>query len=204
MEKKSPFTAIFIGISGSGKGTHSKILMDELVSTNNLVTKFVAGDELRKMAGEPTTLGNTVRRSISKGGLAPDSIVNLAADSFLRGIKESEYCFFDGYPRTKDQAVYLDSSLHKNRRKDPVIVIYMKLEKEVAMSRLKERALIENRTDDINPEAINERFAWFKEHVEPTIDFYRTASNYSFIEVDVAGTEEETFAALKEQVSRYL
>lgn len=202
--EQNPFTCIFLGISGSGKGTHSKRLIKELgaIYPKNPVKRFESGQQLRKLAEEHTTIGNTVRRILCSGNLVSDEIVNLAIDSFLRSLNDSEFCFLDGYPRTISQAMYLDSSLHKNKRKDPVIVVHLKLNKETALERLIERAKTEGRDDD-NPESIDSRFVWYKEHVEPVVKFYKDSKNYIFIEVDVSGTEEETYKTLLDQIYTY-
>lgn len=206
MKKYAPCTIIFIGISGCGKGTQVKKVI-EFLSENYRgipIKHFESGQKLRDLSEQNTTFGNSVRRMISGGSLAPDSVANGLMEEFLTTLGRDEYCILDGYPRTKAQAINLDKALHSHHRPDPVIVIHIKLPEPTAINRLLERSRTKGRPDDESIHAISERIGWYERDVEPTIKFYKESSNYIFVEINGEDSVDVVYSAIIESIADYL
>lgn len=197
------FTCIIIGLEESVKLTCSYRLIKDLnTSHTNPVRKFEAEQELKKMSEEHTTIGNTARRIIGNGKTPSDEVVNLAIDSFLKNLNDSDSCIFDNYPRTLKQAIFFDSALHKNRRKDPVFVVHMRSKLELELKKILEKSEDEYLYAD-NPEYVKSNLACYKEQVVPVIKFYKEAKNYVFIEADQHATVDEAYDVLLNQIFTY-
>lgn len=93
---------IFLGAPGSGKGTQARILSEKL-SIQHLST----GDMLRYVSTQNSVLGNKIKDILSSGKLVEDKYVNEIVNEFLTKYQQKDF-ILDGYPRTNDQAKYLD------------------------------------------------------------------------------------------------
>lgn len=95
---------VFLGPPGAGKGTHAKILTDCY-----RIPHISTGDIVRETSSQDTELGRKIKNLINRGNLVPDDIMNqiikerLDRDDCERGF------VLDGYPRTLEQARFLDS-----------------------------------------------------------------------------------------------
>lgn len=94
---------IFLGPPGSGKGTQAKIISASLHSKH-----ISTGDMLREVAGSGTSLGNLIAEIMSSGKLVTDDLVNQIVQEILGKAENSANIILDGYPRTLEQAVFLD------------------------------------------------------------------------------------------------
>lgn len=98
---------LIMGLPGAGKGTQA-----EFIGKNYGVNHISTGDMFRAAMKNETEMGKLAKSFIDKGALVPDEVTNgivkerLAQDD----IKESGF-LLDGYPRTFDQALELDSML---------------------------------------------------------------------------------------------
>jgi adenylate kinase len=82
-------------------------------------------------------------------------------------LPEQHTLLLDGLPRNYNQAVLLDHIL------DVVQVFHLKINDEVkAGERLKARALLENRLDDMNDDVIRRRLATYYDETIRTLSFY--------------------------------
>jgi adenylate kinase len=94
---------ILLGPPGSGKGTQAT----RLGKSMGLV-HLATGDLFRSAMAAGTPLGRTARQYISRGNLVPDDMVNDMVREWLSQHQGVEF-IFDGYPRTGQQAVALES-----------------------------------------------------------------------------------------------
>ncbi len=157
-------TLILLGISGSGKDTQARFLLQALSHSRN----FSTGDAFRAIAKKRNLIGGYIKRILDQGGLVPywGAVHTWLADFFVR-LRLDEHLVFSGSPRTIQEAEMLDDVMRDIGRSLPV-GIYLKLPESVARQRLFRRA----RFDD-NRRAIAGRFRFFRAHVQPVIKFYR-------------------------------
>lgn len=100
---------IFFGPPGSGKGTQAKFLLKEFDFLH-----ISTGDLLRSAVASKSELGLKVKEIIESGKLVSDEIVNAIVVDALKASQQS--VVYDGYPRSVEQAVSLDSALKAMRR----------------------------------------------------------------------------------------
>jgi adenylate kinase len=110
---------IFFGAPGSGKGTQAK----KLVETHNFF-HLSTGDLLRECKNDTNhPLHSIISTKMSKGELINDDIVNDIISHKLEQL-EGKSIIFDGYPRTTNQAEFLDSELQKYGNKITSVLVF--------------------------------------------------------------------------------
>lgn len=213
---------IFLGPPGSGKGTQAEKLRSNFrlvqLSTGNLFREHIArGDEL----------GSKVKDILAKGELVPDDLTvamvleRLAKPDTIMGV------VFDGFPRTRDQAVALQNKLEA-RGRCITAAIHFRVADDVIVERLSARRMcpkdgtiynlvskppvadeicdlcgnmLQMRDDD-KPEVVRKRLQVFREQTEPLIDFYREQD--MLIEIDASRTIQEIEAQLDEWMPTFI
>jgi len=91
--------AIIFGAPGSGKGTYSDRLKDDLG-----VEVISMGDIFRGMMTENSILGRIIKSYVNAGLLVPDIIVIEVLKEFIDHAPKDKGFILDGYPRTLAQA----------------------------------------------------------------------------------------------------
>jgi len=161
-------TILLFGMPGSGKGTQGRVL-DQLPD----LVHVSMGDVFRKIP-RFGKLGAEIDSYTSVGRMVPDDLTVRIFERHVRILELQEFfvpgeqtLILDGLPRTYAQAELLDNLL------DVVQIFYLKIEdKQLARKRLKARALIENRLDDMSDEVINRRLNTYYEETYKTLSFY--------------------------------
>jgi adenylate kinase len=103
---------ILLGPPGAGKGTQAKTL-----SERTSLTHVASGDLFRAALREGTELGMLAKSYMDRGELVPNEVVigmileRIARPDCTPGV------IFDGFPRTREQAVALEDSLGKHSSK---------------------------------------------------------------------------------------
>lgn len=189
MHKK---TLIFIGASGSGKGTQVNLLKEYLAKNDPLTPLFhvQTGEHFREFIKGDTYAADIAREVQEKGGLQPSFLAMwIWSDLFVKNLNGNEHIILDGAPRTINEAHHLDIAMKFFKRRQP-IVIYLKVHREWSFNHLMARADKEGRQDD-KEESINRRLDWFDHDVLPAINHYRRDRDYDFIEVNGERSIEE-------------
>ena len=93
------------------------------------------GDMLRAEIAAGTTLGQQTQSIIAAGGLVSDDLVNAALCSRISKPDCANGFLLDGYPRTVEQAQYLDELLAK-RNLPPPVVIHLDVPPDVLVGRM--------------------------------------------------------------------
>lgn len=95
---------ILLGPPGSGKGTQGQMICEKF----DLV-HISTGDILRQAVKNQTQLGLEAKKFMEKGQLVSDDLINQMTKDRLNQDDCQNRFLLDGYPRTLDQAEFLDS-----------------------------------------------------------------------------------------------
>jgi adenylate kinase len=196
-----PGPVLLLGAPGVGKGTQAKRLMDEFN-----IPQISTGDLLREHRRNHTPLGMLADELMSQGKLVPDDLVNqMVAVRFQDPDTEHGY-ILDGFPRTLNQAEWLDGQLVAYLL--PVVAVNIVVDEKVLLERITGRRIspagriynvyttppkvegicdvdgskLEQRADDTE-EVFHERMKTFRVKTAAVIEYYRSHGN-RFAEVD--------------------
>lgn len=186
---------IMLGAQGTGKGT-----VAGLISKETKWPQISTGDIFRKNISENTKLGIEANKYISKGNLVPDEITVPMVIDRLNQNDAKNGAILDGFPRTVAQAEKLDEIL-KELGKKVDLVINLSTPKEEIIDRMLTRivctnqdckatyntklhppkvdgicdkcgAVLKQREDDSNPEAIKRRLEIYEKQTSPLVEYY--------------------------------
>lgn len=196
-----PGPVLLLGAPGVGKGTQAKRLVDEFG-----IPQISTGDLLREHRKNHTPLGMMADDLMSKGQLVPDDLVNqMVADRLSKPDTEHGY-ILDGFPRTLNQAEWLDKQLVAYLL--PVVAISIVVPEKVLLERITGRRIspagriyniythppkqegicdvdgskLEQRADD-TVEVFEERMKSFHQKTAAVVEYYREHGN-RFAEVN--------------------
>jgi adenylate kinase len=197
-----PGPVLLLGAPGVGKGTQAKRLMDEFS-----VPQISTGDLLREHRKNHTPLGMLADELMSKGQLVPDDLVNQMVAARLTEPDTQHGYILDGFPRTLNQAEWLDRQLVAYLL--PVVAVNIVVPERELLERItgrltcpvcgtiynvyfeppkqpgicdREGAKLTQRSDDIEP-VFHERMKAFQSKTAAVIEYYRSHGG-RFAEVD--------------------
>jgi len=157
---------LVLGPQGAGKGTQAK-----RISSEYAIPHVSTGDMFRAAIASGTELGRRVEPILASGDLVPDELTVALIRERLSEEDARDGFVLDGFPRNLTQAEALDGMLAEiGRGLDAVL--FFDLSDELAVERIRGRALDEDRDDD-TPEAIGRRLAIYHEQTEPVVERYR-------------------------------
>jgi adenylate kinase len=158
---------LVLGPQGSGKGTQAK-----RISAAHGIPHVSTGDMFRAAIAAATELGRRVEPILASGELVPDELTVALIRERLSEPDARDGFVLDGFPRNLAQAGDLDEMLAEIERTLDA-VLFFDLSDELAIERIRGRALEEGRDDD-TPEVIARRLAIYHEQTEPVVERYRT------------------------------
>jgi adenylate kinase len=164
-------TYLIFGAPGSGKGTQGKIL-----GAIPRFFHFACGDVFRALDTR-TPLGQAFMEYSSRGELVPDDLTVKLWQARIADVVRSHHfkpdidsLVLDGIPRNVGQARIMDDIIDVKR------VFHLHCPDRAALvTRLKKRALKENRFDDANEEVIRRRLATYDSESKPVLAHYGPA-----------------------------
>ncbi len=193
-----PYTFVFFGIVGSGKGTQVDLLQKYLKEKSLAEDILCAypGNEYRKMIADGNYTGSLVKSTLEKGLLQPDFLtISVFTNSLINSLQSETVLIVDGYPRTMAQAEALESSLKFYNRTD-IQVIYIEVGKEEAVKRMKLRG----RSDDTD-EGISKRFDEYANQVLPSMEYFKNKEGYSMHTINGEQSMENVHADIIKSLS---
>ena len=183
-----PYTFMFFGIVGSGKGTQVELLQ-KFLKEKNIVDDILytsTGVEYRKLIEGGSYTGQKVKISLEKGFLQPDFLtISLFTNILATNMKEQTCLIADGFPRTIAQSEAFENMMNFYNR-DNIKIIYIELGKEEAVKRMKLRG----RSDDTD-EGIDKRFDEYINNVIPSMNYFKDKKNYTIYTINGNQTIEE-------------
>lgn len=188
-QTKAPLVIILLGPPGSGKSTQS-----EKITAAFGIPGVSTGALLRGEVAAGTPLGKRIDSDMRKGALIRDEIVNdLVAARFAKP-DAARGLILDGYPRTVEQARFLDELLARHKSGDP-LVLNLTVTKEEVLKRMGSR----RRADD-TPEVIAERLAVYNKETKPLLDHYAARGVKN---IDASGAPEAVFDKIRATINGY-
>lgn len=184
---------ILLGPPGAGKGTQA----ESIVKDYSLVY-ISTGDILRAAVKEDKELGRKVKQYMDQGSLVPDELVVEIVKDRLKDPDCQNGALFDGFPRTVEQAKFLDEALPEiGSMVDGVLLI--EVDEDELIERLTGRRVCSKcnavyhlkfnppevrnvcdqcggdlyQRDDDSIETVKERLEVYKKQTEPLISFYK-------------------------------
>lgn len=194
-----PYTVIFIGPQGSGKGTQIEKLKTVLEKDDERrrVVDIQTGRRFRSLAAKQETFAeDKVAETLNAGSLQPDFLsAVLWGQAMVDQLDPKSHLLIDGFPRTVAQIPDLEDAFHFFER-EVVHVINLVTPEDVVRDRMHSRA----RADDTD-DSIEERLRWYREDTLPVVDFYKKRANTFVHNIDgtkdIDGVHAEILAALK-------
>lgn len=161
-------TYLLFGAPGSGKGTQGKTL--------GSIPRFYhcpCGDVFRSIDTR-SKVGQAFLEYSSKGQLVPDEItVELWKEAISAAVDAHKFkpdidtLVLDGIPRNVNQARIMQEMIDVEK------VFHLSCpNRETLATRLKKRALKDNRLDDANEQVIQRRLATYDQESKPLLSFY--------------------------------
>lgn len=217
-----PKIIIPLGVSGSGKGTQAKLLVEKLdlgyIGTGDLV-------RTRKKTGDFT--GGKIGETIDRGKFLPTVLITKMLMDTLEELKNKEPFrgfVLDGAPRKLDEAQLVDQALEWYEWEKYSHVLLIDVREAEATLRLSNRRMcveckkiipyigelknfkkcdtcggdLATRADD-TPEGIKNRIAEYKERTVPVIDYYEKQGRLIRIngEQSIGAVHQEILKAIK-------
>jgi adenylate kinase len=171
-----------IGAPGAGKGTQAVKLAESFG-----IPAISTGDIFRHNVKNETELGKLAKSYMDRGEYVPDSVTNDLVRDRLTHDDAKPGFLLDGYPRTADQVVELDSMLSAAGTKLDAVVL-LTADTDEVVRRLLNRALEQGRADDTE-DVIRRRLEVYEEQTAPLIDTY--SARDLVVTVDGLGAVEE-------------
>ncbi|MDC3117889.1 adenylate kinase [Candidatus Pelagibacter sp.] len=178
---------ILFGPPGAGKGTQAKYLVKKL---NNF--QISTGDMLREEIQKNSEIGKKIIKDMNDGKFVNDEIVNTLIENVIFDPQKNNRLIFDGYPRSLLQAKNLERLLKKSNQKIDFI-FFLNVNKDTIIKRIKQRKIIEKRSDD-QSDTIIKRYDTYMKTTKPVLDFYSKYPN--FYEIDGSSKIEQITAKI--------
>ena len=166
---------VFLGAPGAGKGSVAK-----KVAAEKGIIHISTGKIFREHIDKQTKIGLNVKEILSFGKYVPDDLTNEIVKNRLNKPDVKHHGFIlDGYPRTLNQAKFLETITSKDNLK----VVLLKTSENVILKRLAKRAKEENRKDD-SQGVIYNRIMIYNKKTAPLIEYYKAQKQLQTINTD--------------------
>lgn len=203
--KTVPGPILLLGAPGAGKGTQAK----ELVKLWG-IPQISTGDLLRANVAHGTELGKIAKEIMGRGELVPDSLVNEMVAVRLQQPDSANGYILDGFPRTLNQAGWLDGRLAGQPQGLPVVAVSIHVDYNQLLRRITGRrncpvcqtiynvymnppkidgvcdvegAALVQRADDTE-QVFAERMRAYEALTAPVVEHYRTQGRFAEVDGD--------------------
>lgn len=170
IDQKNPIVICVLGKAGAGKGTQVNLLKERLG-----FNYIGSGELLRRRKEIKDFTGKKIADVIDKGGLVSSPVIFalwMAELEKIRNLEKNNGILIDGSPRKILEAHLIEEAVNWYGWSDNFKIMIIDISDEEAVARLLKRAEIEGRADDTE-EGIRKRLGWYKDEVEPVIEFFK-------------------------------
>jgi len=208
-----------MGPPGSGKGTQSKLLVDQLG-----YAYFSMGDALREYSKQDNPLAKRIKETIDGGVILPDNDVKELFFDSIAKIADKPGIIIDGFPRTLGQLGMLDELIAKYHVKN-FKVVFLEVDKQKLLGRLTTRKTCPNcqaiylpgtkeyiseicsvcghkiliRPDD-DPSVVGKRFDEYITKTAPVKDHYESLGQVIHIMGDQSDLAQESIKKVHQEI----
>lgn len=184
----SKLNLVLFGPPGAGKGTQSAFLIDRYQ-----LVHLSTGDLLRAEIKAESELGVQAKELMDRGDLVADHIVIGMIRNRIDANNTAPGFIFDGFPRTKAQAVALDEMLAS--KNEPITrMLALEVPEAELVQRLLGRGATSGRSDDRDESVIRNRIREYEQKTAPLKDHY--AAQGKFTAIDGVGSVADITARL--------
>lgn len=176
---KNKLTFVFVGRSGSGKGTQALFLLRKLGVKNSF--HLETGRFLRRLIKKNNPTVSLARNLMHTGQRLPSWMAAFTwLEKLIEGGAAAKHLVFDGAPRSVWEAELIDEVVVWHRRPLP-ICIYI----DVSIKEVTSRLLGRNRSDD-HLTSIRNRLRFFEKDVLPVVEYYKKRSRLIHLDGNLA------------------
>ncbi|MDR3647361.1 MAG: nucleoside monophosphate kinase [Candidatus Babeliales bacterium] len=217
---------IFFGAPGAGKGSLSKLCVNEFGWT-----QLSTGNLCRKHIEDQTEIGKKIDFDTKSGKLISDSLISEMVEDWLINGQDGHQLILDGYPRTLGQAEFLHDLLRNKLSHYDLKIIKLDVSEQILISRLVNRLVCSNKKcqavysslensslipkdiklcdncssllikrNDDSEEVVRERLEIYNKNEKDLISFYNSL-NINLIKLDVDKPINEVFEDFRKIVS---
>lgn len=185
---------VFVGQSGSGKGTQVKLLETAILAKDQLLRCFhiTTGDRFREMIARDSSYTIHQTKEYMEQGKLPPSFLGIHswAHSLIYDYMGEDIVFMDGTPRIVEEVLPLLGALEFLQIQP--VVIYIKVGDDWAHEKAKGRG----RADDQDEAELRGRLAWFHDRVIPVIEMLHADPRVHYVEVNGEQTIDAVHAEI--------
>jgi len=208
---------LVFGPPGVGKGT-----LSDMLANKYKIPHVSTGDIFRN---EIKSGNSELVQYVEKGLLVPDMVVNKIIEKALKQDAYKKGFILDGYPRTTEQAEFLENVLWKLKKKVDLVLNLVASEEEI-IKRLGARrncskcgavynlitikpkkkdlcdncgsALVQRKDDE--PETIRKRIQVYQEETSPLVEYYKKKK--LLFDIDASPKPKEVFNSVVKVIER--
>ncbi|MDA3803126.1 MAG: nucleoside monophosphate kinase [Patescibacteria group bacterium] len=180
------------GLPACGKTTQAEKINEEFE-----LIQFGMGDRLRDEIASGSTLGQKIKNYVDAGTLISDDLMKQVIENVSDKMNEKGI-IFDGFPRMISQAKMLEEICSKIN-KDIDYFFYLKVSPDEAVRRIKARASLTGRSDDMDPQAIKNRMGVFENESKILLDYYQNKGK--LVEIDGEKSIEDVYSEIRKYLA---